>query len=114
MTMSSLSIFSRSFDVTKEDILFGRGAACYNHPGNVAFREMMHVQMMKYSISVPRSLKSKIIISVIANVKEQGRRFMVWNVDDCTWIEIEAQPQLIRSKVSHALRDARCCVTRSK
>jgi hypothetical protein len=109
INISSRSIITDDDKHVKEidanDILFGRGSAFYNNPGNVAFRKMIHVELVKYSIHAARSVKGDIIQSLIAKAKEQGRRFLVCSLENGIWVE--AHPTLIRSKVSHALRDAR-------
>jgi hypothetical protein len=87
------------------DILLGRGPSRYRNPGNVAFRHMILVEIKKYSLHASRSVKNNVIQSLIAKAKDQGRRFLVWSQKDDAWCE--AHPRLIRSKISHALRDAR-------
>ena len=87
------------------DILLGRGRFCYRNPGNVAFRGMIKEHVAKYSFHADRSVKGEIIQSLITQAREQGRVFLVRSLQDDKWCE--AHPKLVRSKVSHALRDAR-------
>jgi hypothetical protein len=88
-----------------KDILLGRGGFCYRNAGNVAFRDMIKEQVDNYSSHANRSVKGKIIQSLITQAQEQGRLFLVRSLHDDSWRE--AHPKLVRSKVSHALRDAR-------
>jgi hypothetical protein len=87
------------------DILLGRGRYYYRNPGNVAFRNMVKEQLDKYTFQANRSVKREIIDSLIAKATEQGRLFIVRCLNGDVWCE--AHPNLVRSKVSHALRDAR-------
>jgi hypothetical protein len=121
----------------KKDILLGRGPLCYRNPGNVVFRHMIQFHVENYALNAPRSVKRDIVQSLIQEAHRQGRRFLARistsspaftrknttmdnlceerNIDneqkdeeeddDDSWYE--ASPALIRSKVSHALRDAR-------
>jgi hypothetical protein len=92
-------------DIKANDVLFGRGPFCYRFPGNVAFRNLIRSHVATYSRCAPRTLKENIVKKLISKAQKQGCRFFVRN--QCSDIWYEAHPYLVRSKVSHALRDAR-------
>jgi hypothetical protein len=91
--------------MSTNDILLGRGRFCYSNPGNVAFRNMIREHVGNYTFNANRSQKGGIIHSLIIKAKDQGRLFLVRSLQDGMWCE--AHSKLVRSKVSHALRDAR-------
>jgi hypothetical protein len=91
--------------MNSRDILLGRGRFCYRNPGNVAFRRIIKEIVAKYSFHANRHVKREIIESLITQARQQGRFFLVRSLHDDKWCE--AHPKLVRSKVSHALRDAR-------
>ena len=96
-------------DIKDNDVLFGRGPFCYRNPGNIAFRNIIQSHVASYSICAPRSWKRKVVQKLISEAQEQGCRFLVRAKSSDIWCE--AHPYLVRSKVSHALRDARILVS---
>jgi hypothetical protein len=91
--------------IKQDDILLGRGPLCYRNPGNIKFRNITQSHAAKYVIDAPRSYKNKIGQSLINTTKGQGMRFLIRSKEDSNWYE--AKPDLVQSKVGHALRDAR-------
>ena len=63
------------------------------------------MQRLQHSFHAIRSVKQEIIESLINQAYEQGRLLFARSLRDDKWYE--AHPKLVRSKVSHALRDAR-------
>ena len=49
----------------KKDILLGRGPLCYRNPGNVVFRNMIQIHVVKYALDAPRSVKRAIVQSLL-------------------------------------------------
>jgi hypothetical protein len=92
-------------DIKANDVLFGRGPFCYRFPGNVAFRNLIKSHIETYQRCAPRSIKQKIVKNLISKAQKQGLRFLILDQSSGMWCE--AHPHSVRSKVSHALRDAR-------
>jgi hypothetical protein len=92
-------------DIRANDVLFGRGPICYKSPGNIAFRNLIQSYVASYSRCAPRSVKRRIVIKLISKAQKQGYRFLIRAQNNDMWCE--AHPDLVKSKVGHALRDAR-------
>lgn len=77
-----------------QDILFGRGVGCQNHPGNIRFREIAEAYKVQYD-NVPRS-KRRVIMSTLRNALQvSGSRFLRCNKDgnweECTAAEVDTK-----------------------
>jgi hypothetical protein len=92
-------------DINENDVLLGRGPFCYRNPGNIAFRNLIQSHVASYARCAPRSLKRKLVETLISKAQKIGCRFLVRVKNTSMWCE--AHPYIVRSKVSHALRDAR-------
>lgn len=58
-----------------QDILFGRGVGCQNHPGNVRFREIMLSYKEQYD-NVPRSKRREMMSALRHALQAGGSRFL--------------------------------------
>lgn len=90
---------------TPQDILFGRGVGCQNHPGNIRFREIMESYKEQYD-NVPRS-KRRVIMSTLRHaLQASGSRFLRFNKDgnweECNAAEVDTKiGQFFRSLRKH-------------
>jgi hypothetical protein len=86
-----------------DDVLFGRGRAVIDHPGNARFRQIIDLYMNKYEAS-GRLQKTCIAEIIVRMVKDSSGRFLKKG-DDGAWDE--AADATARKKVAHAFRNRR-------
>jgi hypothetical protein len=88
------------------DILFGRGPACYNQPGNKIFRKVIKLYSIHYQNEIPKVMKRACINKIWEELVVLGCRFLFQSVgkNDC-WLV--ASEDIAKRKISHALRDSR-------
>lgn len=63
-------------EITVNDVLFGRGAPTFRHPGNVRFREMVKCRKAEYIAASQHEPKKAIAKCIIDQVVEQNGRFL--------------------------------------
>ena len=85
------------------DVLFGRGRAIIDHPGNAQFRQIVDHYMLKYEAS-GRLQKTCIADIIVRLVKNSCGRFLKKN-EDGSWDEVD--DSAARKKVAHAFRNRR-------
>jgi hypothetical protein len=85
------------------DILFGRGKATREHPGNLRFGLIVESVFDRYEGLGRRSEKKKFTQDFVLEIKGKGVRFL--RKEACVWQEVD--DELAREKVSHTLRSRR-------
>lgn len=109
--MNTINIYSKSAtpasDTTvtspsKYDILLGRNSLCWNHPGNIYFRDVIGEYHQLYKDASTRREKSAIILKILQELKNQGARFLEMDKGGSFWVP---SSQNARDKISNALRD---------
>jgi len=70
------------------DILFGRGAAMRNHPGNVAFRDLVEKYRDEYNMVCRTSLKKVLAKYIMSVVRLKNGRFLKMDSDLNMWYEV--------------------------
>ena len=93
------------------DVLCGRGAVCYKHPGNRRFRQVICHHVHRYMKSKNRLEKSDHVVEILAEIRAGGGQFLK-KQGKSGWCEIG--DKLAREKIGHALRDAQAERTRQK
>jgi hypothetical protein len=93
--------------ITKTDVLSGRGGWLNSHPGNIRFREFVSKRKHEYSLAA-RAEKTQICLEVVAQVYAQSPpgRFLrpCSNVSQTFWWE-ELDDDRIMAKTTQALRE---------
>jgi len=94
----------------KHDILLGRGKTRNDHPGNQRFRCIIHLNIPRYADASSSSFqhkknKTKIIRSIVDDLRREGCRFLKQDEDSGVWSDVSSDREAKR-KVGHALRDA--------
>jgi hypothetical protein len=83
------------------DVLCGRTAESYAHPGNTRFREIVQQRRKEYRSATRRSDKNLITKQVIQSVQQPGGRFLRFDAR-VGWTPLSDEDMY--EKVSHALR----------
>jgi hypothetical protein len=109
---------SSTVQINEFDVLTGRDRLAFGHPGNRFFRQLCALSREAYQTAHKRSVKTEIIQSIIAQVKERDGRFLTLQDEGCssssrsstgggyiTWIEMNAA--VTHQKVSHSLRSGK-------
>ena len=91
------------FEFHPNDVLFGRGKAVVDHPGNTKFRRLVDVYMRKY-LEAERLEKTCIAEAIVQMIKESSGRFLK-KEPGSNWEEVDG-PEA-RKKVAHAFRNRR-------
>lgn len=87
---------------SKYDILLGRNSLCWNHPGNIYFRDVIGKYHQLYKDASTRREKSGIILKILQELQKQGSRFLEIDKAGNCWVP---SSQNARDKISNALRD---------
>lgn len=88
---------------TNNDILCGRGVACFQHEGNQQFRTTVALHLPKYTHSkTSRHQKTILIQNIVENQFQDGVRFL--KECDGGWVALTRNESL--TKVGQSLRDA--------
>jgi len=100
----SMRFLPDGFSPGEHDVLCGRGRKCFNHPGNVKFREIVQGYLPQYSKAMTKLEKSYILSDVVEKVrKNSGIGGFVKKNEDGRWYEVG--DFLAREKTSQAFRD---------
>jgi hypothetical protein len=93
-------------ELQQNDILFGRGPACYNRPGNKIFRKVIRSYTFLYCHHASAAMKRACIDKVWEELTTVGCRFLLraFGGDHCLCL---ASDDIAKKKISHALRDSR-------
>jgi len=111
MTMST-AVEEEISEPSQHDVLLGRGAACWNHPGNRAFREIVGKYLMPYENAKLRVEKSNIVSTILEEVRSNEGRFLKKGINSKKWHLVE-QRQAVE-KIGHAIRDKKAGVTKTE
>lgn len=95
---------SRAVDPRASDILFGRGKAVVEHPGNAWFRDLVDKTMLQYE-ACTRMEKASLAEMIVDMVKDAGGRFLKPEDEGDCWEE--ADDHTARKKVAHTFRNRR-------
>jgi hypothetical protein len=95
---------------TEKDILLGRGAGCWSHPGNRLFRDLINDALPHCQRSDTRTRKSEIFTMIYESILSKNGRFIKYNHKTKRWHQADKRQAL--EKISHAIRDRRACLTR--
>ena len=76
----------------EDDVLMGRGRGCYNHTGNVRFRNMCYDRVAEYIESRGKADKSKIIVDIVRQVREKSPHggFVKRDSETGNWFEVRS------------------------
>jgi hypothetical protein len=72
----------------KCDILFGKGADCWNHSGNKTFRVLVSNYQEKYHSMQCRSEKVNLVAYIVQEIISSGARFLRRNGESKAWEEV--------------------------
>lgn len=110
MVVSSSTIDKGIKTPSDNDVLLGRGAACWNHPGNRAFRDIVQKYLTAYENATLRIDKSNIVSNIFDKIHANNGRFLKLDHAKKTWYSVE-QRQAIE-KIGHAIRDKRAIMSK--
>lgn len=68
----SMRFLPDGFEPGEHDVLCGRGRKCFNHPGNVKFREIVQSFLAQYSKAMTKLEKSYILSDVVEKVRKNS------------------------------------------
>ena len=97
---------------SQHDVLLGRAAACWNHAGNRAFRDIVAKYLIPYENTKLRAEKSHIVSTILEEVRSNHGRFLKKDTKSKKWHLVE-QRQAVE-KIGHAIRDKKAIVTRTE
>lgn len=86
-----------------DDVLLGRGKACYGHTGNLRFRSLVF-EMAKIYDHAGFAGKQKVSANIVETIRSRKGRFLVKD-DGFGWVEVDNDTA--EKKVSHAFRTLR-------
>jgi len=92
------------YEPTSLDICFGRSKGNFQHQGNVAFRQIVQSNLQRYTSSDTKDEKSKVIESVLNELRGKGYRCIKEDATSGKWNNIGDEG--FREKVSDGLRKA--------
>jgi hypothetical protein len=95
---------------SRYDILFGRGRAVMEHPGNLRLLLLVGEKMPSYN-AANKEAKTGLTVAVVQILKGRSSRFLKKN-DSGVWEEVT--DALARNKVSHAFRTMRQSAMRNQ
>lgn len=95
---------------TEKDIMLGRGAGCWSHPGNRLFRDMINDALPHCRRSDTRARKSEMFTQIYESILSKQGRFIKYNHQTKRWYQADKRQAL--EKISHAIRDRRACLTK--
>lgn len=98
--------FPKDFAPGTNDVLIGRGKKCYQHSGNVKFRNLVAFKLDDYSAAKTKQEKSRILAAVMAEIRENSDNGGFLKNDPATGLWFEVGDFLAREKTSQAFRDA--------
>ena len=82
----SMRFLPDGFEPGEHDVLCGRGRKCFNHPGNVKFREIVQSFLAQYSKAMTKLEKSYILSDVVEKVrKNSGIGGFIKKNEDGSW-----------------------------
>ena len=88
-----------------QDVLCATSSSAYSrHPGNRRYTVLIQLYRHTYQTTTQRDEKSRITRQVIQAVQDYGGRFLKYNVETQSFVELDDHAK--REKVGHALRIA--------
>lgn len=90
---------------TDNDVLCGRGINNFKHPGNKSLRSKIVAKLDGYVLCSRRGEKTNIIRGVIADVNNQGGRFLKYDYTAKRWFD--GGSEAAKTRVGVAFRDAK-------
>lgn len=90
----------KDYELTKKDVLCGRGGVTNAHPGNVRYRSLVDQYRWHYA-TVKKSRKSDVARIIVKKIREDHGRFL--KKDSELWYEIGDEAAL--SKAAQTLRE---------
>lgn len=98
--------FPKGFLPGPNDVLMGRGKKCYQHIGNVKFRDIVALKLDEYSLAKTKQDKSTILATVMAEIRNKSCNGGFLKNDPVTGLWFQVGEGLAREKTSQAFRDA--------
>jgi len=98
--------FPKDFQPGAYDILIGRGKKCYNHIGNINFRNLVSNNLDEYSSAKTKQEKSNILADLVKLIRKISPNGGFLKQDSATGLWYEVGDFLAREKTSQAFRDA--------
>jgi hypothetical protein len=106
MSNASRNYLPLEYQPSSFDIICGRGPACFNHPGNVAFRQVIEKYLDRYEVATNKVEKTKIVSEVASEALHSDDsiyKVVRWCRIRKLWFEI---PEIIfRQKIGQTMRD---------
>ena len=96
---------SSSEDPDEFDVIFGRGAGCYHHPGNKRYREIVKDRSIDYAFANTFVDKREIASQIVAQLRVESPklRFLNKNKDTGEWEKVDDKQ--VKRKIQQALRE---------
>lgn len=88
------------------DVIAGRGPHASNHPGNIAYRELLESKLETYDAASGTEEKIYITLDVVLEIWAMGGRFLTKDPHG-DWLVPITDEETARMKVSVAFRDVR-------
>eukprot|EP00546_Thalassionema_frauenfeldii_P021493 CAMPEP_0178896004 /NCGR_PEP_ID=MMETSP0786-20121207/905_1 /TAXON_ID=186022 /ORGANISM="Thalassionema frauenfeldii, Strain CCMP 1798" /LENGTH=207 /DNA_ID=CAMNT_0020566305 /DNA_START=381 /DNA_END=1007 /DNA_ORIENTATION=- len=104
MAPHTVHVLDSSFEPHPDDILLGRKANAFNHPGNQRYRHLITQNLRQYAKCKSRLDKGIVTEQVTKEILDGGRvKFLRLCEKEEIWKEVAYRT--IQGKVAHALRD---------
>ena len=108
MNNTSRNYLPHDYQPSSFDIICGRGPACFNHPGNVAFRQVIEKYLDRYGATQNKFEKTQIVLEVAREaLRSSGGpscKVVRWCRIRKLWFELSGM--IFRQKVGQTMRDA--------
>lgn len=87
----------------EDDVLLGRAADIFHHPGNARYRHMITMNLHEFQQCQDKIDKLKFIKEITLQILDNGRVRFLKKIEKYEWKEVSFR--MAFTKVSHALRD---------
>jgi len=86
------------------DVICARGSAVYNHPGNKRFRDIIQMNLKRYSEARNKMEKSQIVSVIVASIRTASPEGGFIKLESGWWYEVG--DHIAREKVGQSFRDS--------
>lgn len=95
---------SKTYTPKHNDIIIGKGIKALNHSGNKLFRRVIEKNLKSYAALSARKEKSKMIQSIVCQIRINGGGFIKQSPEKGSWFEVS--DNIAREKTSQAFRNS--------
>lgn len=97
--MNTLTRLREDFSPVDSDVICGRGRKCFNHRGNVKFRNTIQAYLARYKAAETKAQKSNIICEIIDLVRKDSPNggFVKKDEPSGRWFEVRQEMRRLKN-----------------